>query len=181
MKPIIFSAPMVRAGQTRRVVKGVFDDIWVKTKHPYNTEHFIGVKNESTIEIKCPYGKPGDILWVRETFYKHRHIGMKFSDEYEALPDNLKPYYRKCSPIFMSKWASRTTLKISDVRVERLQEISEEDAIGACKANRGDDAISEGILAVASFADIWNSINQEKHSWASNPWVWVIDFERVGR
>ena len=169
MKPIIFSAPMVRAGQTRRVVKGVFDDIWVKTKHPYNTEHFIGVKNESTIEIKCPYGKPGDILWVRETFYKHRHIGMKFSDEYEALSDNVKPYYRKCSAIFMSKWASRITLKISNVRVEQLQEISEKDAI------------SEGILAVASFADIWNSINGKKHSWASNPWVWVIDFERVGR
>uniref|UniRef100_A0A6M3LV70 ASCH domain-containing protein n=1 Tax=viral metagenome TaxID=1070528 RepID=A0A6M3LV70_9ZZZZ len=117
---------------------------------------------------KCTYGKPGDILWVRETFYKHKHIGMKFSDEYEALPYNLKPYYRKCSAIFMSIWVSRITLKITDVRVERLQEISEKDAI------------SEGILAVASFADIWNSINGKKHPWASNPWVWVIDFERVG-
>ena len=163
MKPIIFSAPMVRAildgrkSQTRRVIK----DILVPDQWPTA----IQIKDN----IKCAYDSDDRLLWVRETFYKHKHIGMKFSDEYEALPDNLKPYYRKCSAIFMSKWASRITLKISDVRVERLQEISEKDAI------------SEGILAVASFADIWNSINGKKHPWASNPWVWVIDFERVGR
>ena len=170
MKPISFSAPMVRAilggrkSQTRRVVKPQPN---VRLSNIEETNLWSYTLCEQ--DWKCTYGKPGDILWVRETFYKHKHIGMKFSDEYEALPDNLKPYYRKCSAIFMSKWVSRITLKITDVRVERLQEISEKDAI------------SEGILAVASFADIWNSINGKKHPWASNPWVWVIDFERVGR
>ena len=169
MKPIIFSAPMVRAilggrkSQTRRVVKPQPN---VRLSNIEETNLWSYTLCEQ--DWKCTYGKPGDILWVREIFYKHKHIGMKFSDEYEALPDNLKQYYRKCSSIFMSKWTSRITLKISDVRVERLQEISEKDAI------------SEGILAVASFADIWNSINGKKHPWASNPWVWVIDFERVG-
>ena len=178
MKPIIFSAPMVRAilggrkSQTRRVVKPQPN---VRLSNIEETNLWSYTLCEQ--DWKCTYGKPGDILWVRETFYKHKHIGMKFSDEYEALPDNLKPYYRKCSSIFMSKWTSRITLKISNVRVERLQDITLNDVNAE---GVGSTTFIDSWNGRHHFALLWDSINKKKHPWASNPWVWVIEFERVG-
>ena len=170
MKPIIFSAPMVRAilggrkSQTRRVIKDILVPEWPTA---------IQIKDN----IKCAYDSDDRLLWVRETFYRHKHIGMKFSDEYEALPDNLKPYYRKCSSIFMSKWASRITLKISDVRVERLRDITLNDVNAE---GVGSTTFIDSWNGRHHFALLWDSINKKKHPWASNPWVWVIEFERVG-
>jgi len=126
-----------------------------------------------------PYGYSGDLLWVRETWapelWDNAHPlpgdPIIYREDYcgEALDYPWKP------SIFMPRWASRITLKITNVRVERLQEISEEDAI-----NEG-GAFRKGEWGeMDAFNYIWDSINAKRgYSWDSNPWAWVIEFEMV--
>ena len=160
--PILFSSPMVRAildgrkSQTRRVVKSL---------------HL------------CPYGEKGSILWVRETFValSKDNILYRADDRY---PDSITPLKWKPS-IFMPRWASRITLEITGVRVERLQDISEEDALTEGCENYlcgGYDFSYHGYEckpAVANYRRLWDSINGKKYPWKSNPLVWVISFRRI--
>jgi hypothetical protein len=168
-----------------------------------------------SISLKCPYGKPGDILWVREEHYRwgqweYSHgvtksgkiksrfvpldtdivygdgrqiqvLGETFTLDVKPNSYRLPAWYKRLAR-FMPKSAARTILQITDVRIERLQEISEEDA----KAE-GVEFPSQLIannpksLSVAyriGFIELWKFI-YGAGSWESNPWVWVISFKRV--
>lgn len=175
-RPIIFNGAMVRAilagekTQTRRVVK----------PQPGGMDSYYGKDFRKDFSgRKCPYGKPGDRLWVRETW----GVG----HNYDAIPPNLlrgleaNTHYRamnieiaevvdpiKWRPsIHMPRELSRILLEVTAVRVERLQDISEKDA----KA--------EGLCKTSSFRTLWDSINAKKYPWDSNPWVWAITFKVV--
>ena len=193
-KPILFSGPMVRAifdgrkTQTRRVLKKQPPFRW-RFQEWVNSLARFAYQNPSFdwFEIKCPYGKVGDRLWVRET---HATVAVprgttanSFITVYRAdnpqgllVPNKWKP------SIFMRRHDSRITLEITGVRVEWLQDISEADAraegieltddITGC----ADDL--DGSYRKA-FSYLWDKINGKKHPWASNPWVWVIQFKKV--
>jgi hypothetical protein len=132
---------------------------------------------------ECPYGTIGDRLWVKETHHVRdagyvdgtgRDIVYKADDE--DFPYGWTP------SIHMPRWASRITLEITDIRVERLQDISEEDAkaegVGAHGGWNADET-EYGVNARGPFSRLWDSINAKSYPWASNPWVWVIEFRRA--
>lgn len=122
--------------------------------------------------LKCPYGKPGDELWVREAFMELHPL---MDDKYNYRADSKMPDAFKWKPsIFMPRWASRITLQITAVRVERVQDISDKDALA-----EGVDRTNTSIPGYARtrFQKLWDSINAQRgHSWESNPFVWVIEF-----
>ena len=202
-RPILFSGPMVRAilegrkTQTRRVVKCAFQSIeerddgvlWLWREDCENaTDHW----------YPCPYGQPGDRLWVRETWRgivqvngPHESFRLGVAQyipdqehccrvEYSATQEDCTGPWRPS--IHMPRWASRILLEIVSVRVERLQDISEDDA----KAEGAPFELGElerlilGAKAKyrSGFIRLWQSING-RESWDANPWVWVIEFRRV--
>lgn len=204
---ILFSAPMVRAilagtkTQTRRVVKPQpfyqgFDG------PPRFSSTFGEFHYPSQRGIKCPYGHPGDRLYVRETWQHSNHpygpvdescaifYRADYWDDPHGMDGEKSPEgkYREWRPsIHMPRWASRILLEIVSVRVERLQDISEEDAMaeGADLAHFGVDAygLPSGcaVMSVshrAGYIELWESINGPG-SWYANPWVWVVEFKRV--
>lgn len=190
-RPILFSAPMVRAlleghkTQTRRIIKDP-----VPTQFP---DWFAGAKwdpefgmvvvdstgtGRGTWSRECPYGQPGDQLWVREAWQslvEHDHLspskipegsGIQYQATYDGWVSKGRP------SIHMCQWMSRITLEITGLRVERLQAITEEDA----KAE-GCGAHPVGA-ARGWFHDLWDEINGPE-SWDANPWVWVLEFKRI--
>jgi hypothetical protein len=219
-RPILFSAPMVRAllddskTRTRRVVKPQpsFFGSMTNPNAPFKT-----LDAGLHCEISCPYGQPGDRLWVRESFrfpdvldaLSPISVGVKSVDAgyrtpwcptqfeadgwrtnehdwkhfvtppYTAEPGKLRP------GIHMPRWASRITLEITAVRVERLQDISDGDAraegarnldVASCRETL--DPYSRQGSCVAHYKHIWQQINGAD-SWDANPWVWVIEFKRI--
>jgi hypothetical protein len=143
--------------------------------------------------VRCPYGQVGDRLYVRETWRPIHHRQRK-ADTYVRYKadDGLKsvmhtlgmdvPTHWRPS-IHMPRWASRIDLEIEKIRVERLQEITEEDAIaeGACLDGHICH-VGEEKPHRAVFAHTWNDINEKRgFGWEANPWVWVIDFRRIRR
>ncbi len=210
--PIIFIAPMVRAilegrqTQTRRVIKpqpdvGLMGDAWYPgspddydhAKHYANEEHFLrGMPLDFS-----PYGQPGDLLWVRETFrYTTGHPGdwrasvyyladhTRVAKEMSTPSVGIVDYGRTRPSIHMPRWASRLTLEITRISVERLQEITEEDAENeGVEApieirNWEDSGYRESFGYRHSFSRLWDDINGG-YPWDTNPWVWVIEFERL--
>jgi hypothetical protein len=224
-RPILMSAPMVRATledsktNTRRVMSPqpshdqyhewrgkvtrdaehrmwcwkdlVLDNIW----------DFPEGEDRTELARHCPYGVPGDRLWVRETYLPDPIIDDSLaSTEWYGCPStrrlsDIPAKYRtrdlvihKASwdgddlrwmpSISMPRWASRITLEITDVRVQRLQEISEEDAEA-----EGVYSWSEmgplDICARPLFASLWDSINAKRAPWASNPFIWALTFRRA--
>ncbi|WP_312996440.1 hypothetical protein [Leclercia sp.] len=197
---MIFNAEMVRAildgrkTQTRRLLKdatgpslsvdiaedspGVAELSWLYGDGP---GHEV---NERIKLIHCPYGKPGDRIWVRETF---GDCGVRLV--YRAdTDDGAKCKVKRWTPsIHMPRWASRILLEITDVRVERLNDISEEDARaegivdGGC-LNCGEPepcgCVNPEPDATDAFAYLWQSIYGQEN-WNANPWVWVIEFKRI--
>lgn len=194
-RPILFSAPMVRAilegrkTQTRRVIKNAIGE---------------GTKeNPLRMDLtKSLYGKVGDQLWVRETFGWGKFIDGHQFIEYRASPetqdtdamDEGAPWKPS---IHMPRSASRIDLLIKNVRVERLQDISDDDAIAegievgeempdivpGSKGRIYHDGITDPIDGWTrnprqAFCDLWTATNGPD-SWLLNPWVWVIEFERV--
>ncbi|MFY0481432.1 hypothetical protein ACI6PS_02405 [Flavobacterium sp. PLA-1-15] len=138
--------------------------------------------------IKCPYGEVGDVLWVRETFYEE---GFEGNYVYKAPNGTLLTDYDRWKPsIHMPKEAARLFYKITSIHVERLQNITEEDAIAEGVVKHSDygstgyvnylsphEAVTD-IDAVWSFGTLWESI-YGRGSWLKNPWVWVIKFEKI--
>ena len=202
-RPILFSAPMVRAilagtkTQTRRVLKAEpppgaervirpFRDErlqWAATD-PHDMEQGQLVLGEAP---RCPYGQPGDRLWVRETWARNEdqlsETRMDTSLVYRAdgetrAQDNGTDLPWRPS-IHMPRAASRITLEITGVRVERLQEISVEDCIaeGMQSRMREHDAACD---LRDQYRDLWEQINGPG-SWAANPFVWVIEFRKLER
>lgn len=199
--PMMFSTEMVvslledRKNQTRRPLK-----VQPKNKHyPYVDKivrdwnyNFFGYSNDSDIDIfsagKCPYGKVGDIIWVRETFHKYTSESNEIIYSYKAdhkLLDKTKIWKPS---IHMPKEACRLFLEIINVRVEKLYDISKTDAL-----NEGIDKIENfGSLGYkdytmtsiypcsekVSFFSLWQSIYGED-SVLSNPFVWVIEFKKI--
>lgn len=198
-RPILFSGPMVRAildgkkTQTRRIVKG--KGTWsVEDADPCRLK-WPGFENEDGdwCDMPCPYGSVGDRLWVRETLRQKPNSDYSNSPHtsrtdwvYAADDKPIKAnwvemagwsVHRSKPSIHMPRWASRITLEITGVRVERLNEISEEDARaeGVQKGMACDD-----YTHVGHFRSLWESING-KDSWSANPWVWVIEFQKVNK
>lgn len=210
-RPIIFSPEMVKAilegrkTQTRRIIKPEWvtesdDDspIICEWYHPtkiakdgeeYPGEKVFGFANEDTGRV-CPYGAPGDLLWVREAWQTHcdkDHISPSQLPHDSAIqyPATYDGWVSKKRPsIHMPRWASRITLRIESIRVERVQDIGKDGRIAK-------DVLAEGITReqiehqqklfhsddspALAFGCLFESING-KGSWASNPWVWVLAF-----
>jgi hypothetical protein len=198
-RPILFSTEMVQAilaghkTHTRRT-KGLEkvnlnpnarmspsnrgDNNWHFYYHDGGSRHPI---------IKCPYGKKGDVLWVRETFCYNDDDG--YSSEFSYKSDH--PTAKGWKPsIHMPKDASRIWLRIKDVKVERLQAISDSDArkegieifwkkeMNAFEIIESKSITSWTRIPSDTFKSLWKSINGYK-SWNDNPWIWVIEFERI--
>jgi hypothetical protein len=211
-KPVIFSGPMTKAilsgtkTQTRRVIKPQPTDSWMReqvtdwslyyTRNRWGRleKHLWICHPTENKEIVCPYGKPGDQLWVRERWYcagEHECDG--YPVRYEVDADLARAVSTKWrTPIFMPRWASRITLEITNIRVQRVQEISEADAIAEgvrqLRDGSGTYAGREGPgnlvtpwpTAKEAFADGWDAINAKRgFSWSSNVWVWVLEFKKL--
>lgn len=207
--PILFSAPMVRAilagqkTQTRRVLKqatgpslsvgmadeaqGVAELSWLHGDGP-------GYDVEETIrQVACPYGQPRDRLWVREAWRASLAFELTpprdipagtplryTADGSGALPPENAGKYRP--PMFMPRWASRITLEVTGVRVERLQDISDDDAIAeGLTCQNGLYATPGEVWQIdprKAYRDLWEQLNGPG-SWDANPWVWVVEFRRL--
>lgn len=196
-RPILFSGSMVRAilegrkTQTRRVVKGSdrFPLIqnfrpWIVDGEQQSRDSGIPLWiSRSSIglcqEWGCPFGKPRDRLWIRETFFAYGENLIHYkADQDTDIALLAKESGLWNSPLRMPRWASRLTLEICSVRVERVQDISEDDAkaegiVRAVLSNTRTHAPT----AKGAFEDLWDGINQKRgYGWNSNPWVWVIEF-----
>ena len=194
---LIFKVPLVRAilegrkTQTRRVAKPV--------KHPdlgnlYTPGALLREHEpQHVINRACPYGQPGDRIYVRETW--RGVVNIAPPDSYEYAVARYVPDQEHCRrveyaatqeadgepwrpAIHMPKWAARIWLEITGVRVERLQEISEADALaeGARFELASIDSVRIGATAsfLSGFRNIWESTGGD---WDANPWVWAIDFK----
>jgi hypothetical protein len=263
-RPIIFSGPMVRAileskkTQTRRLFikanehHGIWDPAnyvfparergWIAwwstayTMTPKEAAEMAELTKRTYTDdgIPCPYGEPGDHLWVRETwnFFDDSPLGadvphvsldrlgpaapwhgvqgtrsITWRAAYRADGEISHPVYGRAlwrSPLFMHRWASRLLLEVTEVRVQRLQEISEEDA-RAEGLGEGHDLLHQNVPGDAppewmiepkemlhlggmdllypsakdQFSRLWDSLNGKRASWDSNPWVWAISFKRL--
>jgi len=211
--PMLFAPEMVRAivagtkTQTRRVVKPqppadateVF--AWYAPHLPDEVKAPEGlwyyVKAGLRHHIKCPQGKPGDRLWVRETcqavevfngldgVHYPADDGLLNQHELGATDEQFLKLYnyaggkgQRVPSIHMPRWASRITLEITDVKVERVQAISEADAIaeGFTRCTYRDGRGFE--TAKSGFMQTWQAING-RESWDANPWVWCVSFKKA--
>lgn len=221
-RPILFSAPMVRAilagtkTQTRRVVKPQPVELpdFNRGRMSYNARgNVYRAWNPAVMDPSCPYGQTGDRLWVRETFMDLLGTGVEHRPDprgplqrYAYAADHQpgsfgdearKSYGLKWKPsIHMPRRASRITLEITGVRVERLQDISDTDAIAEGIVECSIPADDEGpqrigymvgpddgksglsVSPIKPYRNLWESINGAS-SWEVNPWVWVVEFKRV--
>ncbi|WP_243021720.1 hypothetical protein [Simplicispira sedimenti] len=211
-RPILFSGAMVRAllagtkTQTRRVVKP--QPRRVDGGVPFGDAPAWAHAEPGSAMMRCPYGKPGDWLWVREAWQHSNHPYGPYDEDcmvfYRADflddvhgPDGEKSpegHYRTWRPsIHMPRTASRIVLEIKSVRVERLHDISEADAIAEgieraddffdCRCWRAYDEPKGSDVVfpddpIGSYASLWMSINGPG-SWDANPWVWVLEFRRL--
>lgn len=192
---MIFNAEMVRAildgrkTQTRRIVKLQPDEDGLAkvTNGPW--------VDTSERNYRCPFGDVGDRIWVRETWAEAGASAPNLKLYRANYPEHLPSHYENVPPaneirwtpsIHMPRWASRILLETTDVRVERLNAISEHDAQaeGVAKLRGGfwqhyqPGWTQHQLSARGSFVTLWKSIYGEE-SWNSNPWVWVIEFKRI--
>jgi hypothetical protein len=182
---ILFSGEMARAildgrkTQTRRIVKGHALE-WL-APNMFTPEYVASLENDM-----CPYGKIGDRLYVRET-WAGLEIGDATAYAYRAdMPEEGKDADRWRPSIHMPRAASRITLEITNVRCERVQDISEADVLA--EGITVDRAAKWTGIPWSSMPDLytafrycWDHLNADRAPWDSNPWVWVISFRRVTR
>jgi len=194
-RPILFNAPMVRAllagtkTQTRRIVKPQpeMNGRWMEWRngkgvliteqntawHPFDKGFRRAV---SEYPHFCPYGQPGDRLWVRETFALPDRRADNLPAWVYAADYADRPQHAWKPSIHMPRTASRITLEITGIRVERLQDISEADAIAeGCENSLH---LPGGRFARENYAHLWWTIHGDE-SWEANPWVWVVEFKRL--
>ncbi|MBI7277659.1 hypothetical protein JEU36_30245 [Pseudomonas aeruginosa] len=186
-RPILFSGPMVRAilGGSKTVTRRALNAQSLKLIN-YGAQvgecHYLpedGKVHQNSAGYYadfCPYGLPGDRLWVRETY---ADAGCRLT--YRAdTDDGAHCKVKKWTPaIHMFRKDSRILLEITAVRVERLQDITEDQAIAEGIDTHPMGFYGNGcITAGGAFLELWESINGDG-SWAANPWVWVIEFRRV--
>lgn len=201
-RPILFNTEMVQAilegrkTATRRVVnpQPKFFYAGGKRKDPVNENGlaFLSMSNGGKDELYVPPYQPGDILYVQETWKIHALnpafcMMVKYrADDYCNLQvilspsrfDKFKKFYDKNgwqSPYFMPKEAARIYLRVTDVRTERLQSITDEEA----KQEGCDNSASTAL----GFPFVWDSTikkaDLDRYGWDANPWAWVIQFERI--
>ena len=180
-RPILFSAPMVRAllagtkTQTRRVVKMKSHQQIEQRDDGRDWPWMYDGERDADYWMACPYGQPGDRLWVRETFrgcrayevqgYPPKDWGNKpiWFEADGAPPGRPDQWASRSRPsIHMPRWASRITLEVTGVRVETLGVISHEDAL------------AEGVSSIEEYKALWINING---AWLPETWVWVVDFK----
>jgi hypothetical protein len=188
-RPILFNGEMVRAildgrkTQTRRVIKPQPCSFWDRCDRLVSDAGQFGwVFYSSSIPLDhgspkqpFPYGRPGDLLWVRETWaYKDGWTKPAYRADWKTPDKAIETMGAKWRPsIHMPRWVSRITLRVTDVRAERLQEIDEDSIVA-----EGGHVYGAG--AWEWFVPLWDSINAPRgYSWSFNPWVWVVSFERV--
>ena len=207
-RPVLFNGAMVRAiiagakTQTRRLVKPQppegADPRWTWCVSSTNRDD-VGAFHHGVIEpdgnsftdrgrerqtaYRCPFGAPGDDLWVRETWAEHEPDDVQGTRTYYRADHadgevQVRPgmFLRWTPSIHMPRWASRLTLRVTSVRVERLHAITEDDA-------RAEGVLTvDGLLSAMTprerFACLWREINGGRASWDANPWVWVVSFKR---
>lgn len=183
-RPILFSGAMVRAllagtkTQTRRVVKMKPHQQIEQRDDGTNWPWMYDSERDADAWLTCPYGKPGDWLWVRETWHD-ASSALHSCALYRA--DGGEIYGGKWAPsIHMPRWASRITLEITSVRVERLQDIDISAAQAEGVSDTGslilDSAGNEQGGPIAEYAVLWEQINGPG-SWDANPWV--LEFRRI--
>ena len=206
-RPIIFNGEMVRAilagrkTQTRRVINGAEPGFVFKAfnrvRAYFDYDSGYGSKMWH-FDKKCPYGQPGDRLWVREAAQYKRYGGLweafdhaeaqvtyvadKISEFYMLVKDDKINFQSAKRPsIHMPRWASRISLDVTSVRVERVQDISEGDAQaeGVSKdCPIGHIPTYEAAPYTYAFSQLWESINAKRgFGWDVNPWVWVVEFK----
>lgn len=196
-----------RKTQTRRVLKPRPDmqrGVWrwkPKAGWDVNVDHI----NAAMCPYGSPYHDPSDRLWVRETFYQHGKwvkngktktgnqswmfrgtkrydLDVRFSDNPPEIirPNKYRrPGWYKRPSIFMPRWASRILLEVTGVRVERVQDISEDDAMAEGVLDWVPNNL-RGLSFVEIFRHLWNSINIiRRFGWDNNDWVWVVEFKRI--
>ena len=187
MKPILFSTPMVQAilagrkTQTRRVIKPQHvrrsDGRGTLEKIPLNAfADEVGLEVIAEFSPRCP----GDILYVRETWLQEEYP--EFHYVYKASCPKPEDYPEKWRPsIHMPRAAARIFLRVTDVRVERLQQITYGDCCAEGVFDREDlKSCAHGSIATERFRELWNSLNAKRgYGWGVNPWVWVYEFERI--
>jgi len=182
---------------TRRTARAV-DGVRFAAGTPRETTYaadFLATYADDITRKFCPCGVPGDRLWVRETWadadsmYQGHTNDVPSVVAYRADKNAIQFDAKKPSPvpswdlkrwdfdaltwrpsIHMPRWASRITLEVTSVRVERLQDITEEDARA--------EGVEDRYYRTA-FAELWDGINGDRVAWESNPWVWVVGFKRV--
>jgi hypothetical protein len=183
-RPILMCGEMVCATladlktQTRRIVKPRIVPI-VDECFRVNGKWCNHTFDYDLVELS-PYGKPADRLWVRETYIRGgngKPLHCADADK-NILGLAWENGFRKTPSIFMRRWESRLTLEVTAVRVERLNDISEEDAKGEGTTPSIIGGELEAMRYRAGYQTLWESINGAG-SWALNPWVWVITFKRV--
>jgi len=191
-RPILYEGPLVQAiledrkNQTRRLADR---DLTKAAGCPHALEYFhregkwVYCDNDGThpfaAEPVCRYGQVGDRLWVKETFqftgkgtpfYRADFAGIDMSNVH--IMGGWKP------SIFMPRSLSRILLEITDVRIQRLQDISDDDALA--EGITGDEHGADQPLPVMCYQALWDSINSKRgFPWEINPWVWAISFKRI--
>ena len=188
---ILFQTEMVKAidqnlkTQTRRTsgLKKINENPnhWEFVKFDGDKAQFWNKHRGNGVEYaKSPYGMKGDVLWVRETWYNESDFGDKPAYIYKASnPDWLMTSGGNWKPsIHMPKDAARIWLQIEEISLERIQDISEQDAIAEGMKQYDDDPKHDWLNARFGFKMLWEDINGWC-SWENNPWVWVIKFKRI--
>ena len=210
-RPIIFGAHGVNAildhrkSQTRRVIKLDYSIDWELVYFKDELAGFHNAREYLDDVFKCPFGKIGDLLWVRETFWDRGcfqatgELTKTGRPELEFISNNCGYVYHaneqpmichqakslgqmgwhKRPSIFMLRRASRINLEITDIRVERLHEMSERDAEaeGVGQWCDGGYDIANGYRI--SFCALWDSINGKTNPWKNNDWVWALTFKQI--
>lgn len=210
-RPMLFSSAMVRAlladkkTQTRRIIKHQPERVVVPgigpmlaIQQPRGENRWLWPNAKAEVIASCPYGQPGDLLWVRESF-AHVYRGnarpnARSPDDVAYMADGMmldQDVYGTWKPsIHMPRWASRITLELTDVRLERLNNISESDcwAEGIEEVMHDFDDASQADMAKRLgcciedakplYAQLWEQINGIG-SWGANPLVWVVEFRKA--
>lgn len=186
--PLPFSPLMARAWyenrktQTRRIMVPQPESVGILMHEPAGDLSYVWPSEQAPGEYvdrfcRCPYGGPGDRVWVRETLVPSAAGWVSYECD-GALADEGRPVVwpwkvRKIIPRYMPRWACRSYGEILAVRVERVRDISSDDA-------RAEGVDDPDLVPRTKFADLWDSINADRgYGWAVNPFVWVLTFRRL--